>query len=122
MVFLLNRSSLMPALLLFTLSACSKSQPEPAAKAGTAFEPPAAAKPASKSTAKSAFPKAARRDSPPPGIDGRALAVGATASPFTLTSSAGTSWSLEQQLAKWGRAGGLNSKRPLVLFFYRGHW
>ncbi|MCA9667423.1 MAG: hypothetical protein KC503_17605 [Myxococcales bacterium] len=61
---------------------------------------------------RAAMPKAARRDSPPPGIDDNALAVGATARPFGLVSSAGGSWSLREAL----------SKKPALLVFYRGSW
>lgn len=52
------------------------------------------------------------RESPPPGIEERALAVGAQAPGLTLDSTRGGTWSLTEALE-----GG-----PVVLVFYRGDW
>ncbi len=47
------------------------------------------------------------RESPPPGLEQRALAVGATAPVIALPDSTGGKWSL---------------RGPAALVFYRGHW
>lgn len=54
-----------------------------------------------------ALPPNPAREAPPPGIEARALAVGAAAPAFTLPDSSG---------GQWTRRG------PAVLVFYRGHW
>lgn len=54
-----------------------------------------------------AAPPNPMRESPPPGIEERALPVGAAAPAFTLPASDGGRWSLHG---------------PAVLVFYRGHW
>jgi hypothetical protein len=57
-------------------------------------------------------PAHALRNSPPPTIDDRAVAIGAPAPRFALPTSAGVAWSLTDALARG----------PVVLLFYRGHW
>jgi hypothetical protein len=54
-----------------------------------------------------ALPPNPKRESPPPGIEERALAVGAGAPHFTLPDANGGHWLLHG---------------PAVLVFYRGHW
>lgn len=54
-----------------------------------------------------AFPPNPTRAAPPPGIESRALAVGASAPGFTLPDSSGKDFHL---------------KGPAVVVFYRGHW
>jgi len=58
------------------------------------------------------IPLHATRHTPPPGIAGRALAVGVPAPDVTLTTHAGTPWRVRDHLAPGG----------VVLVFYRGHW
>ena len=57
-------------------------------------------------------PAGAHRDSPPPGIEATAVAVGAAASPFTLPAVDGGPFALAETLAKG----------PAVIVFYRGYW
>jgi len=52
------------------------------------------------------------RESPPPGISEKALAVGSHAPELSLPALSGSTWSLQGALAKG----------PVVLVFYRGHW
>jgi len=59
-----------------------------------------------------AFPKAAGRNSAPPGIQTQAAAEGAKAPSFSLPAIQG-SWSLEE---------GLSKTKYVVLVFYRGAW
>ena len=54
-----------------------------------------------------ALPPSPKRESPPPGIEGRALPVGAPAPHFTLPEATGDQWTL---------------RGPAVLVFYRGDW
>jgi hypothetical protein len=54
-----------------------------------------------------ALPPNPKRESPPPGVEQRALPVGAIAPALTLPDSNGGEWSLHG---------------PAVLVFYRGHW
>jgi len=54
-----------------------------------------------------ALPPNPTRESPPLGIEARALPVGAAAPHFTLPDAHGGQWSLHG---------------PAVLVFYRGHW
>jgi hypothetical protein len=58
------------------------------------------------------FPKAARRDSPPPGMADRAAASGARAPLFSLP-GVKEAWSLEAALGQ---------SRQVVLIFFRGAW
>ncbi len=82
-----------------------------AASAKAATEASASAPPASSF---GAFPKAARRDSAPPGIEAKAAAEGSVAPPFSLLAPVtGKTWSLTEGLAKWDY---------VVLVFYRGAW
>lgn len=59
-----------------------------------------------------AFPVAATRTSPPPGLEARAVKVGAEAPGFELPRATGGTFSLAD-----ARKGG-----PVVLVFYRGSW
>jgi hypothetical protein len=54
-----------------------------------------------------ALPPNPKRETPPPGIEARALLVGAVAPEFTLPDANGGHWSLHG---------------PAVLVFYRGYW
>jgi hypothetical protein len=54
-----------------------------------------------------ALPPNPTRQSPPPGLEQRALPVGAPAPAFTLPDASSGNWSLHG---------------PAVLVFYRGHW
>jgi hypothetical protein len=54
-----------------------------------------------------ALPPNPKRESPPPGLEQRALPVGANAAAFTLPDANGGRWSLHA---------------PAALVFYRGHW
>ena len=47
------------------------------------------------------------RATPPPGLEARALAVGAVAPELSLPEAGGGQWKMQ---------------RPAVLVFYRGHW
>lgn len=58
-------------------------------------------------------PTNARRPTPPPGIESKALAVGTKAPALTLVDAAGAPWQLTDSLAKHAR---------LMLVFYRGDW
>jgi hypothetical protein len=58
------------------------------------------------------YPPHVFRGTPPPGIEGRAIAVGAQAPSFELPTSSGATFSLKEAL----------SHGPVVLVFYRGHW
>jgi hypothetical protein len=58
-------------------------------------------------------PEGARRPTPPPDIEKRALAVHAPAPAIDLASSAGTRWTLADALTKHAR---------VMLVFYRGDW
>ncbi len=58
------------------------------------------------------IPLGAVRNTPPPGIERRALAVGATVPAVVLQAADGSAWRLADAL---GRG-------PAVLVFYRGHW
>ncbi|MBI3447705.1 MAG: hypothetical protein HY049_02105 [Acidobacteria bacterium] len=53
-----------------------------------------------------------RRQTPPSGIEGRAVAPGAVAPSFVLESSQGGTWDLSKAL----------QEGPVVLVFYRGSW
>lgn len=53
-----------------------------------------------------------RRESPPGGIEDRAVAVGTIAPDFTLEAAQGEDWVLSAALARG----------PVVLVFYRGDW
>jgi hypothetical protein len=57
-------------------------------------------------------PRHAGRREAPPGIDARAIEVGARAPPLELPTADGARWSLAEALARG----------PAVLVFYRGHW
>jgi hypothetical protein len=52
------------------------------------------------------------RETLPPGIETRALAVGADAPEFSLLSATGDHWTLSEK----------RQSGPVVLAFYRGHW
>lgn len=54
-----------------------------------------------------ALPPNPKRESPPPGLEERALPAGASAPASTLPDANGGNWSLHG---------------PAVLVFYRGHW
>ena len=58
-------------------------------------------------------PTNARRPTPPPGIESKALAVGAKAPALALVDAAGAPWQLTESLAKHAR---------VMLVFYRGDW
>jgi len=58
-------------------------------------------------------PTNARRPTPPPGIESKALAVGAKAPALALVDAAGAPWQLTDSLAKHAR---------VMLVFYRGDW
>jgi hypothetical protein len=58
-------------------------------------------------------PANARRAAPPPGIEAKALAVGATAPTVELVDATGTPWTLANALTKHAR---------VMLVFYRGDW
>jgi hypothetical protein len=57
-------------------------------------------------------PKHARRPTAPPGIEARAIAVGAQAPAVSLPSTTGGTFTLSEALARG----------PAVLVFYRGDW
>lgn len=59
-----------------------------------------------------AAPPNATRESPPPGIEQRAIAPGAIAPEVSLDSTSGAPWSLPRSL----------ESGPVVLVFYRGDW
>lgn len=63
-------------------------------------------------TSRARLPPQAERRTPPPGIGGRALAVGAAAPDFTLPGSPAQPTRLAEALARG----------PVVLLFFRGHW
>lgn len=95
-------------------AACSSpgAQPAPAsARTEVAASTAPSARPASSF---GPFPKAARRDSAPPGIDAKAATEGSVAPQFSLLAPVtGKAWSLTEGLAKWDY---------VVLVFYRGAW
>jgi hypothetical protein len=61
---------------------------------------------------KGLFPPHARRLEPPPGIESRAIPVGAEAPDFSLNDTHGRPFSLAAQL----------QHGAVVIVFYRGHW
>ena len=58
-------------------------------------------------------PTNARRPTPPPAIESKALAVGTKAPALTLVDAAGAPWKLTDSLANQAR---------VMLVFYRGDW
>lgn len=58
-------------------------------------------------------PANARRPTPPPGIESKALAVGTKVPALSLLDAAGAPWQLTDSLAKQAR---------VMLVFYRGDW
>lgn len=101
-------SALLAILVGVAVSSCkSERASAPPSKKSTAV-----VRASDKGAKKSIFPPAARRDSPPPGIDGRLIALGKLASPIALATSGGDRWSLEEAV----------KNGPVVLVFYRGHW
>ncbi len=58
-------------------------------------------------------PTNARRPTPPPGIESKALAVGTKAPALALVDAAGAPWQLTDSLANQAR---------VMLVFYRGDW
>lgn len=98
------------ALGLLVTVACDSSR-EPPQPAEAKAEPQAQAEPqpdAPDKAAKPKMPPQARRNSPPEGLDGSALAVGSPAPPMDkLPSTQGT----------WSRGAG-----PTIVVFYRGFW
>lgn len=112
-------------MLFLSAMACSDAAPsstsggpssstESAAPAAQSTSAATSAKPASSQPASSwgAFPKAARRDSPPPGIETRVLDKGATA-PAIAIATAKDMWTLSDALSK---------SQHVVLIFFRGAW
>jgi hypothetical protein len=97
------------ALAFVLLAACGSSETkQPAAGSGSAGSGSAAAY-----DALGKKPTNARRATPPPGIESKALAVGAKAPAVALVDAAGAPWQLTDSLAKQAR---------VMLVFYRGDW
>lgn len=96
------------ALAFVLLAACSSSESkQPAAgsagSAGTGSAYDALGK----------KPANARRPTPPPGIESKAVAIGALAPAVALVDTSGAPWQLTDSLAKHKR---------VMLVFYRGDW
>ena len=89
------------ALLIVTGCASKKDEPTPAAGSGSAYE------------AMGKKPANARRPTAPPGIEAKALAVGAKAPAIELSDPTGATWRLADALGKHAR---------VMLVFYRGDW
>ena len=90
------------ALALVLLAACGPSETkQPAAGSGSAYD------------ALGKKPANARRPTPPPGIETKALAVGAQAPAVALVDTSGAAWQLTDSLAKHAR---------VMVVFYRGDW
>jgi hypothetical protein len=91
--------------LVLLLAACGSKETPPvtstASGSGSAYE------------ALGKKPANARRANPPPGIEAKALAVGAKAPAVELVDSAGAPWTLATALTKHAR---------VMLVFYRGDW
>ena len=94
--------------LLFAACGSSESKQPAAGSAGSAGSGSAAAY-----DALGKKPANARRPTPPPGIETKALAVGAKAPAVALVDAAGAPWQLTASLAKHAR---------VMLVFYRGDW
>ena len=96
------------ALALLLAAACGSSERTQPASAGSA-----AAGSGSAYEALGKKPANARRPTPPPGIEAKAVAVGAKAPAVSLVDSAGAPWTLADALTKHAR---------VMLVFYRGDW
>lgn len=91
-------------LLIALLAACSSKSEPPSTQAsgsGSAYQ----------SSGKK--PANARRPTAPPGIEAKALAVGAKAPPIEVKDATGAPWRLADALSKHAR---------VMLVFYRGDW
>lgn len=95
------------ALALVLLAACSKAEsPQPTAGSGSAGS-------GSGYAALGKKPTNARRPTPPPGIDAKAVALGAKAPEVSVVDASGAPWTLAEAMSKHAR---------VMLVFYRGDW
>ena len=96
------------ALAFVLLAACGSSETkQPAGSVGSAGSGSASYDALGKK------PTNARRPTPPPGIESKAVAVGVKAPAVALVDAAGAPWQLTDSLAKQAR---------VMLVFYRGDW
>ncbi len=100
------------ALAFVLLAACGSSESKQPA-AGSAGSGSAGSGSAANYEALGTKPANARRPTPPPGIESKALAVGTKVPALSLLDAAGAPWQLTDSLAKQAR---------VMLVFYRGDW
>jgi hypothetical protein len=101
------------ALAFALLAACGSSETKQPAAGSAGSAGSGAGSAASAYDALGKKPTNARRPTPPPGIETKALAVGAAAPAVALVDASGAPWQLTDALAKHAR---------VMLVFYRGDW